>query len=228
MNMDDEHSEFPTDGTDRAISAVSTLATLVPWLGGPVSNVVGGYGQARKFNRVQGLLDELAGRLSDFESEVSQEYVRTEDFEELLEHTLRRAADERSSEVRDLYLRFIYKAIIDPGDEYDDQIEVLHAIARLREVHITVMRALLMEPSPDASKKWAGSPRQTLQERTGLDANQITGAVETLNDLKLTNLESLGTMMTGHGSETLSHAVTQLGLRVLEYLDREDWSTADK
>ena len=114
-----EESNFPIDRTDRSIAAASALVSAVPWLGGAVSNVVSGYGQTRKFNRVQELLGGLARELSDFESDVAKEYVRTEDFEELLEQTLRRAADERDAEVRNLYLRFIHRAITEPGDEYD-------------------------------------------------------------------------------------------------------------
>ena len=171
----DEESDFPTDRTDRSLAVASALVSVVPWLGGAVSNVISGYGQTRKLNRVQELLDGLASRLSGFESDVSKEYVRTEDFEELLEQTLRRAADERNAEVRDLYLRFIHRAITEPGDEYDDQIEVLHAVERLRDIHIAVIRALREKPSPDAGKKFAGSPSQTLQEKNWFELRSDQG-----------------------------------------------------
>ena len=158
-------------------------------------------------------------RLSDFESDVAKEYVRTEDFEDLLEQTLRRVADEGNAEVRSLYLQFIHHAIAEPGDEYDDQVEILRTIERLRDVHMTVMRALCVGPSLDADKKYMGSsPSQTLQERTGLSSVQIKDAIDTLNDLRLTNLKGLNVMMTGRGSESLQHAVTPLGTRVLEYV----------
>ena len=216
--MVDEVSGFPTDRTDRTIAATSALVSLVPWLGGAASNVVSGYGQTRKLNRVKELLDGLANRLSGFESDVAKEYVRTEDFEDLLEQTLRRAADERNADVRNLYLRFIHRAIAEPGDEYDSQMDVLGAIEGLRGVHVTVMRALREEPSPDADRKIAGSPSQTLRERTGLSSEQIKDAVETLNDLRLTNLDGLHVTMTGRGSESLQHTVTTLGMQVLDYI----------
>lgn len=216
--VDDEEPHFPTDRTDKTIAATSALVSLVPWLGGAASNVVSGYGQTRKLNRVRELLDGLANRLSGFESDVAKEYVRTEDFEDLLEQTLRRAADERNADVRNLYLRFIHRAIAEPGDEYDSQMDVLHAIEGLRGVHVTVMRALRKEPSPDADRKFAGSPSQTLRERTGLSSEQIKDAVETLNDLRLIKLDSLHVTMTGRGSESLQHTVTTLGTHVLDYI----------
>ncbi|MDE0441667.1 MAG: hypothetical protein OXL38_06060 [Gammaproteobacteria bacterium] len=216
--MVDEVSRFPIDRTDKTIAATSALVSLVPWLGGAASNVVSGYGQTRKFNRVKELLDGLASRLSDFESDVAKEYVRTEDFEDLLQQTLRRVADERNAEVRNLYLRFIHRAIAEPGDEYDGQMDVLRAIEGLRGVHVTVMRALCEEPRPDADRKFAGSPSQTLRERTGLSSEQIKDAVETLNDLRLINLDGLHVTMTGRGSESLQHTVTTLGIQVLDYI----------
>ena len=216
--MTDKDPGFPIDRTDRAIAATAVLVSLVPWLGGAVSNVVSGYGQTRKLDRIHELLDGLASRLSNFESDVAQEYVKTEDFEELLERTLRRAADERNADVRSLYLEFIHRAIVKPGDEYDDQVEGLRAIGTLRGIHVSVMRALREEPSPDSDRKFSGSPSQTLQTRTGLSSDRIEAAVRRLNDLRLTNLEGLKVMMTGRGSESRQHTVTPLGRRVLGYI----------
>ena len=216
--MTEKESQFPSDRTDASITAVSLLASAVPWLGGPISSVVAGYGQKRKLDRVQELLDGLAKELSDFESEVSKEYVRTEEFEELMEQALRRTADERHAEVRSLYLRFIHRAITEPSDEYDEQMEVFRVIERLRKPHVSILQALRQEPGPEADKKYMGSPLQTLEERTGLDPNVLDSAVGTLNDLRLTNTGSLRVMMTGHGSESLQHTVTPLGMRVLDYI----------
>ena len=195
----------------------SALLSAVPWLGGPVSNVISGYSQTRKFNRVQELLNGLANELRNFESDIAKEYVRTEDFEELLERTLRKAADERQAEVRNLYLRFIRHAITEPGDEYDAQVNVLRVIERLRSPHIAILQALRQEPSPNAHQKVASSQMQTLQERTGLDRDTIKEAVQVLNDLRLANLGNLHVMMTAHGlriAATYAHHVGDTSIRL--------------
>ena len=208
-------SNFPSDETDKAIATVSTLASFIPCVGGAVSNVLSGHSQQRKFNRVQEVLDGLAARLDDLKSKVNEEYVRTEDFEELLEQTLRKAADERNAEIRDLYARFLHHVVTESTDDYDDQIEVMRVIESLRSVHIKVMNGLLEKPDPNPP--FAGSVSQTLQRRTGLSEEQIRNAIEILNDLRLTNVQSSG-MMTGHGAERLDHTIAPLGTRVLEYL----------
>ena len=219
MSESDEDSRFPTDKTDTAISVASGIASAVPWLGGVVSSVPSGYGQTRKLNRVQEVLDDLADRLTGFESEVSRDYVRTEDFEELLEHTLRRVADERDSEVRKLYGDFIYKTIVEPSEDYNAHMEVLTRIERLRAVDVVVLHAMLEEPSREELNRLMGSPMQSLGERTGLDRDTIKAAIENTDDLRMTNLTgSLQTMMTARGAASLQDAVTALGKRVLDYI----------
>ena len=212
-------SKFPTDKTDAALSVASGIASAVPWLGGVVSNVLSGYGQARKFNRVQEVLDELARRMAGFESEVSRDYVRTEDFEELLEQALRRVADERNSEVRKLYVDFIHKTIVEPSTDYDTHMEVLTLIARLRPDHVKVLRAMLEEPSPRELSTMVGSPIQVLEGRTGLDRDTIKAAITNTDDLRMTDLGGrLQSMVTARGAASLQDAMTAIGRHVLGYL----------
>ncbi|MCC5862590.1 MAG: hypothetical protein JJT93_11865, partial [Gammaproteobacteria bacterium] len=209
--VDEDGPKFPTTGTEKALDASAIAAGFTPVVGGAISAVLSGMSQARKLNRVAGMLNELADDLAGFHSEVSDEYVKTEDFEDLLEHTLRRAAEERSDEVRALYRKFLHRAITAPGDDYDEQIAVLKALERVRVPHVAVLGALLRPPSPEAHKKLMGSPIQTLRERTGLTDNEIKAAVATLNEIKATNMSTLSVMMTGHGSEGLQGSVTSLG-----------------
>ena len=209
----------PSDKIDKALIAGSVIASVVPWLGGPVSKVLSGMGTERKFTRIREVLDDLADQLNDFESEVAQEYVKTVDFEELLENTLKRAADERNPEVRAMYARFLRRAIAEPGDEYDNQFVVLRAVESLRNEHIVVLHALLAEPTSSEASLVAGSPMQTLEGRTGLDRDRIERVVGTLDDLKLAKArDGLFTMMTANGAASLQGKVTGLGIRVLDYL----------
>ena len=209
----------PRDKTDNALIAGSVIASVVPWLGGPVSNVLNGMATERKFTRIQEVLDDLAVQLNDFESEVAQEYVKTDDFEELLENTLKRTADELNAEVRAMYARFLRHVIAEPGDEYDNQFVVLCTVKSLRNEHIVVLQALLAEPTSSEASLVAGSPMQTLEGRTSLDRDRIERVVETLDDLKLTKAsDRMFTMMTANGAASLQGIVTGLGIRVLDYL----------
>jgi hypothetical protein len=155
--------------------------------------------------------------LSGFKSEVSEKYVKTEDFEELLEQTLKRVADERNEEKREVYRVFITEAIESPGESYDEQIRFLRTLEELQPDHLRVLRAL--SQSPDPNPGMMGSPNQTLRRRlTELEEARISDLISQLNDLRVTNLTSLKVMMTGLGAEDLRHSITLYGQRLLRYI----------
>lgn len=219
--MSDCSPKLPAERTEKALDAAAIVASFTPVVGGAISSVLGGMSQSRKFNRVVGMLKGLSDSLAEMRSEVDEDYVRTEDFEDLLEQTLRKVADERSDEVRELYRKFLLHAMAAPGDPYDDQVLVLKALEHIRVPHLVVLRAVAAPPSPDAHRKFMGSPIQTLRERTGLSDAEVKAAVQILNDVRLTNLTTLSVMMTGLGSESLQGSVTTLGLKALEYVGSE-------
>lgn len=51
-----------------------------------------------------------------------------------------------------------------------------------------------------------------------MDRDRIEGLVNQLNDMRLTDLTSLKTMMTAGGAQQLEHAITPLGKRFLAFV----------
>lgn len=206
------------DRVGTALSIASAVSSAVPWIGGPVSNVLSGINFERKLRRVEEVLVGLTAELEDHQSPASEEYVQTEDFEELLERTLRQAAEERNEEKRGIYSNFLAGAIKSPGEEeYDEQMRFLRILEQLQPDHIRLMKALLEEPQQTGGIM--GSPSQTLLRRLP-DFNRalLDDLVEQLNDMRLTRMNSLHTMMTAHGAEDLRHSVTAVGRRFVDYL----------
>jgi hypothetical protein len=213
---EDERDLIPasTPG-ETALDVAAFVGSAVPWIGGPVSNVLGGISMGRKLARVREVLEGLVTDLAEFKSEVAEEYVKTEEFEELLEQTLKRAADERNEEKRRIYRAFLTDAIESPGKPYDEQIRFLRTLEELQPDHLKVLRALSQTPEPNPGI----TPNQTLRRRLPeLEEARIEDLVTQLNDLRVTNLTNLKVMMTGHGAENLQHAITQYGNRFLQYL----------
>ena len=138
MSKDNSKLVPKTSKAETAIDVAAFVGSAVPWIGGPVSN-----------ERVREVLEGLSSDLADFKSEISEEYVKTEDFEELLEQTLKRAADERNESKRKIYRAFLTNAIESPGELYDDQIRFLRTLEELQPDHLLVIRALSQSPDPD-------------------------------------------------------------------------------
>lgn len=210
----------PSPGAaDTGLDIAAAISSVVPWLGGPVSNVLSGLVRDRKIRRVHEALAGLAKELWEFRSEASEAYVKTEEFEDLLEQTLHRVADERSGAKRELYRAFLRGAIKSPGDPYDEQLRVLRMLELLQPDHVRVLRAM-MEP-PDPNPPPGGSHDQCLAKRAPeISSDRRAELSRELTDLRLVDLSSSSTMMTGRGAEDLSGQITPYGRRFLEFLAR--------
>lgn len=204
---------------DKALAISAFVSSAVPWIGGPVSNVLGGMVTERKIDRVKEVLTGLAEDLENFQSAVSEEYVRTEEFEDILDETLKRVARERSQEKRELYRGFLRHTVKIPSDDaYALQIQVLQTLEQVLPGHIAILRAL-SQPPGDPSNSMMGSPINTIQKRTdNVGREEIQELVAQTNALRLTNLTSLMVTMTGTGAEDLRHSVTKLGNELVRYL----------
>lgn len=204
--------------TESALDVASFVSSAVPWIGGPVSNVLGGMSLGRKLKRVSEVLESLAKDIQNVESDVSKNYVKTEEFEDMLEQTLKRVGEERNEEKRHLYKAFLTEAIESPGELYDDQLRLLRAFEELTPNHLYLLKAMSQEP--DSNPGSMGSPNQTLIQRLPQFSEQeIEEMVNQLNDMRVTNLSSLKVMMTGRGASDLRHVVTDYGKRIITYIN---------
>ena len=218
MSEDEKALGPSATAAETALDVASFVSSAVPWVGGPVSAVLSGMSVGRKLGRVREVLEGVVEDLRDFKSEASEQYVKTDEFEELLEKALRHAADERNEEKRRLYRAFLTQSITAAGPSYDEQIKILRTLEALQPDHIRVLRALLEVPPAD-DHGIMGSPLQTLHQRlSGLARDHIEQLIAEVNDLRLTNLQALKTMMTAHGAQDLRHFVTPFGSRFLRFL----------
>jgi len=204
--------------TETALDLASFITSAVPWIGGPVSNVLEGISTGRKFDRVREVLEGVAEDLQNFRSEVSEQYVKTEQFEELLEETLKRTAGERAEEKRRVYRTFLSQSIKHPGEPYDEQLRVLRTLEQPQPAHLQVLVALDSEPDEDPYAV-TGSPHQTLIRRlAGYSGEQIEELIIQLNELRVINLPRLHTMMTPRGASDLRHTITGFGRLLMCYI----------
>lgn len=218
---DDKPDLIPaTASAETTLDVAAFVASAVPWIGGPVSSVLSGISMGRKFSRVREVLEGLASDLAELHSEKSEKYVNTEDFEELLEQTLKRASEERSEEKRRIYRAFLTNAIESPGESYDEQIRFIRTLDILQPDHLKILRALSLSPNPNPGMM--GSPSSTLHQRLPeFEDARIGELIAQLNDQRVTNMTSLMTMMTGRGAEDLRHSITPYGKRFLRYIVKD-------
>jgi hypothetical protein len=206
---------------DTPLDVAAIITSAVPYLGGPVSAVLGGLSAGRQYERVREVLNGVAEDLKEFKSKASEEYVKTEDFQELFEKTLEQVGEERSEDKRRVYRAFLTDAIALPGKPYDEQIRFLKALDELQPDHLRIIRAL--SQAPEGGSGLSGSPLNTLSQRLpDVARERIEDLVQQLNDLRIIGMTSLKTMMTFHGAQDLRHAVLPYGKRLLGFIRQPD------
>jgi hypothetical protein len=212
-----KHDLLPDSKDDKVLDIAAIFASAAPWIGGPVSAVVSGMSIKRKFDRVREVLEGLASDLRDFKSQASENYVKTDEFQELLENALLKAADERNETKRAMYRLFLTDIVRSPGSPYDEQIRFLRTLGELQSDHLRIIKAI--SEQPDIRDGFSGSPSATLKERLpDMDATRIADLVAQLNDMRITKLISLNTMMTFRGAQDLRNTITPYGQRLLTYI----------
>ena len=220
MNEEEKDLLPSTTPQETAIDVAAALASIVPWVGGPVGAVLAGMSLTRKINRVREVLINMAEQIKDFQLEASEKYVKTEDFQDLLEKTLRQVADERDETKREAYAAFLANDIKSPGEPYDEKVRILRTLEEVQADHIRLLKALLQEPDLKfAETMVTGSISQTLRRRLrDMSPERIADLAHQLVDMRLAELSSLNTTMTARGAEDLRSRITTYGHRFIQYI----------
>ena len=126
VSFDHKELDLPSSTkSEAALELSATISSFAPWIGGPIGGVLSGISVKRKMSRVNDCLKVLASRVESIRDTVAEDFVRTEDFEDLLEQTLRRVADERIAEKRELFAVFLLNSIGKPDFPYERRLKLL-------------------------------------------------------------------------------------------------------
>ena len=204
------------------LNIAATISSIAPWVGGPVSSVLSGMSISRKIERINEVLLNMAKEIKSIESEIPKDYVKTEEFQELLEKTLQQVSNERNDEKRRAYATFLANDIKNPAyDIYEEKIRFLRTLEEIQPNHIHILRSMMLKPDPNPVG--IGSISKTLEKRLpNIPAEKIKDLAEQLSDMKLANLSNLNTTMTGKGAEQLQSRITSYGQRFIKYIISEE------
>jgi hypothetical protein len=217
MDRDAEHPITRQDAVSTGLDFAAVLVSIAPWIGGPIGAVLSGVSLGRKMKRVEEVLLGLAADLKDRQNAQSEEYLASEDFQDLMEKVILTVSEERVVEKRNMFRAFLAGAVLEPGEPYDEQLRFVELLRSVQLAHIRIIAACAEMPSPATGM--IGSPSQTLAHRLPDYSPQlIAELVGQLNDLRLLRLTSLNTLMTGHGAADLRGVISPLGHRFLKYL----------
>jgi hypothetical protein len=202
--------------------AAGVLVGMVPVLGSPLQSYITGQANERKAKRLKELFLAIAGDLKGIRDRLSQDYLQTEQFADLLDRTLERVANELHEEKRRVYKNILVGIIRDHDvDAYDEQLRHLRTLETIQPAHIAVLRAIMVKPTEEQLWRMDGSgfKMHTLEERLpSMNQHQIEERVAELNGVGLTDLGNLSTSMTKSGAQDLTTGLTPYGRRFVVFV----------
>jgi len=215
-----EKDILPITSPDEAIlDIISVISSTVPWIGGTISLVLSTESFERKVNRIKEVLFDMTDQIKEINSVISKNYVKTEDFQEILETVLTKVYKERNQHKRKAFANFLVNDIKNPSfTSYDEKMRFTAVLENMQYDHIRMLLAL--NQNPDYSNiGLIGSLIHTLQKRLpDLSSDTITELAQQLTDMRVAKLDGLFITITARGAEELQELITPFGQRFLKYI----------
>jgi hypothetical protein len=227
----------PTQSTpgETAAEITSIALNAVPIVGGVLSGIADSIIGMRRSRRLGAFLDELAADLTAVTGRIDEEFVRSEDFENLAETIFVKASESSQKEKLDaLRAVFLNTALSDPPN-YDEALEIADLISRWQPRHLIILKIL---DNPRAADQEMG---RVVGDGGGIgtsigqilgkllpewDKDQIDRTWQELYDAGMHRTPGTNTMMTDRGIGQLENRLSDFGRKTVGYLrnpvNRED------
>lgn len=204
-----------------ALDVLAIGASSLPYLGGPLSQILGRVSGGYKWKRAESYLREMDVRLEEA-SEASKEYVTRPEFVDLLEQTLRRLMDEASEQRRQMFTNVLEEAIRG-ARPVDEASRVIRLLDRLDPIHVHALHLVHVA----AQHKRKGVLRALFRIHGALHDDELGQALSVTSD----EAQAIASVLEGQGlvipplvrGFSPAWRITDLGNRVLQYL-RSDFT----
>lgn len=197
---------------------VSHVKRALPWIGDQVEKGMNRDWSERESARVGEVLRAVVSDLENCSSELTELYVKTPDFQKILERTLVLTAGERNEERLRLYRAFIFDTISSPCDPFEKQLQFLQMLKELRLDQMRLLKAIV---ASDTVAHHSASPLQILQGRLpDILSDRIEGLITQMNELGIIQTGDWKKANTS-GHRLLEGSLTALGQRLLRYMGRK-------
>jgi hypothetical protein len=217
-----------TNGQEDLCMKVGVIAlNAVPVVGGVLSGIANEVIVNRQNRRLNQFLLNLAEDSQRIHGRINKDIVTKEEFEDLCEDILLKAAQARQKEKLDAYRSIFIKTITSEHPKYDEATEIAQLIEKWQPRHIVLLKILSNPSAADEMRGkvvgGGGGIMTSISQiiRTLLpdwDDEQITRTWQELYDARIHNTPGVNTMLTDKGIHQLENRLMQYGLKVVEYL----------
>ncbi len=214
----------PATKGERFAELLAIASGAAPWIGAPISGIIGGVATDLKIKRVTQFIKDVLAHVDKLHTQEAEEFVKAEDFVDIFDKTAQAVADERYETKRNLFANYILNNIATPKVSYNFRLKCLRLLEEINTQHLDLLEALLRQPTSTELNMSIGSASTTVERRAPHLRANLSAIIHETNTLGLTDIKGnyLNTTMTGGGAANLAHSVTPLGKDLLAFITREE------
>jgi len=225
--MEEPVRSIETTNTESYASAVAIALNAVPHVGGVLSGIANAFITKRQNKRLCEFLVALADNLTQLESRLNMEFMRSEEFEDLCEDIFSKASETRQQDKLEALRTVLLNTVLSDHPKYETVAEIVELLHGWQARHVIVLRLLA---DPLGADREMGSPvgeggsvstsigailQKLLPE---WDEDQIDRTWSDLYDNRIHNTPGTKTMMTDKGIHQLQNRLTDFGGKVASFI----------
>lgn len=213
----------PATKGERFTELLTIVSGAAPWIGAPISGIIGGIATDLKIKRVTQFIKDVLAHVDELHTKKAEEFVKTEDFADIFDKTAQAVADERYETKRSLFANYILNNIATSEISYSFRLKCLRLLEEINSQHLDLLEALLRQPTTTELNMSIGNPKSTVERRAPHLRDNLSAIVHETNTLGLTDIRDnyFNTTMTGGGAANLTGSVTPLGKNLLDFITRK-------
>ena len=221
-----EKSLNPTK-LESAGEIASIAFNAVPVVGGVLSGIADSIIEKRQNRRLNNFLVSIAGDLQALENRMNQEFLQSEDFEDLAEDIFSKAAETRQQEKLQAFKAIFMNTLLSSSPSYNEAAEMADLVDQWQARHIILLKVLANPLSVDEQMGRpvgeGGSLTTSISKilkklLPDWDDDQIDRTWQDLYDKHIHNTPGTKTMMTDKGIYQLENRLTEYGQKVVGFI----------
>lgn len=225
--MNDANKPIESTRRETALEIVAIALEAVPYVGGVLSSTASYFLDMRRNQRLNDFLADLAEDLQSVKDQINREFAVSEDFQDLTEDILSKAAETRQQEKLDALRAIFLNTVLSNRPSYDATVEMADLVYRWQPRHIILLKIL---DNPMAADEQMGGVVgrgggfvTSIGEILGKllpewDEEQIDRTWQDLYDKQIHRTPGTRTMITNQGIRQLDGRFTEFGQLVAGYL----------
>lgn len=223
----DEPQPVEDQPVETAIEVVGAALSAVPVAGGPLAEIAGAIIRRRQNRRLNRFLIDLAEDLQRLSDRVNQEFLRTDEFQDLAEDIITKAAETRQQAKLDAFRAIFLNAVLAQRPNYDEAAEITALVDGLQERHIILLHILadplradreLGRPVGDGGGSMTSINQILRRLLPAWDDDQIDRTWADFFERKIHTTPGTRTMITDSGIHQLENRPTPFARKVVRYI----------